>query len=80
MKWCPYCGAGHSNRGRACCPEHAKRQRSFAASQAAGRRRAQLRSMQQLRAGLEHAQRWRDVAMGRDAQANLDAIFKRRRS
>lgn len=77
-KFCPYCGFKHSERGKYCCKGHAKRAAGQLAAASMGRTRARKRVMEVVHGKALNKQRWRDVAMGRDVQLNLAAIFEPR--
>lgn len=63
----------HTERGRACCPEHEAKIRGKAAAVTAGRRRAIRRQLEKaLKAG-RHRRRWRQAAM--DGQLDVFAVF-----
>lgn len=74
-KWCPYCGLPHSRRARACSDYCERKIRSWKQSCTAGRNRVIRKVMAGQQKAAQHKQRWRNVAMGRDAKANLLAIF-----
>lgn len=72
---CTYCGRLFAGRRRACSEHCERKTRSLKSSVTGGRTRAikRLLAVQQKR--VLHRTRWRNVSMGRDADANLLRIF-----
>lgn len=68
----------HAERGKYCSPEHAKRAAAQLRVQSMGRTRTRTRTMATVHRRALNRARWREVAMGRDVQLHLDAIFARR--
>lgn len=76
MKFCPYCGFGHSRaRAKYCCPEHARASARQQARAIGKLRSFQHRLMLSARARSERSARWRDIAMGRRTEEHLAALF-----
>ncbi len=72
---CAYCMGPNRTRGRCCCPEHARRvSAALAAHRATCRRTLDAIAGERYRLRVL-AGRWRAVAMGRDRDAELEAIF-----
>lgn len=65
----------NATRGRCCCREHARKVSSaLSANRAANRRRLDKIAAEAYRFRVLQG-RWRDVAMGRDPEKQLAAIF-----
>lgn len=75
LKHCTYCGRGHGRRGRACSDYCERKTRGWKSSATGGRTRALKRLLAAQQKRVLHRTRWRDVTMGRDADANLLRIF-----
>ena len=75
MSRCAYCGAPHERRYACCCPEHTRKMQAWRGACTAGRNRAQRRIMARIHKRELHRQRWRDIAMGRDAPQRLFEVF-----
>ena len=74
-KFCPYCGASHGRRARACSDYCERRIRASKASATMGRNRAVKRIVAAKQKERRNVGKWRSVAMGRDVASNLQAIF-----
>jgi hypothetical protein len=75
VKACVYCMAPNYTRGRCCCPEHARKVSSALSShRAACRRTLEKIAAERHRLRVLNGQ-WRDVAFGRDADAQILRIF-----
>lgn len=74
-KRCTHCGREHSRRGRACSDYCERKTRNWKSSVTGGRTRARKRLLAAQQKRVLHRTRWRNVTMGRDADANLLRIF-----
>lgn len=74
-KFCPYCGRTHENRGRACSDWCERKIRGWKQSVTGGRTRAVKRVLTEAQRQVKHRTRWRNVAMGRNAETELMRIF-----
>lgn len=74
-KYCPYCLVEHAERGKYCSPEHARRAAAQNRANSVARSRARTRIMAKVHGEALNRARWREVAMGRNVQLHLDAIF-----
>jgi hypothetical protein len=81
VKRCPYCLAPHERPSPAvyCCEEHSRAAANVAARSEGRYRRAQQRRAREAGQAELEAQRWRDVAMGRNADERLGEIFPPKR-
>lgn len=75
LKWCTYCGRQHIGHGRACSSYCERKTRGWKSSVTGGRTRAIKGLLAASQKRVLHRTRWRDVAMGRNADANLLRIF-----
>jgi hypothetical protein len=75
LKRCPCCPATHGRRARACCDWCERKIRSRRSTATAGHTRTRRRILDEIHRRELHRAQWRDVAMGRDAQLVLHAIF-----
>lgn len=74
-KHCTYCGRVHQRRARACCAYCERKTAGWKSSVTGGRTRAVKRLLAAQQKRVLHRTRWREVAMGRNADANLLRIF-----
>lgn len=75
LKRCPNCLHVHERRARACCDWCERKIRGRRSSVTQGQNRARQRALDAIHKRELHRAQWRDVAMGRDTQLVIAAIF-----